>query len=1072
MYKKSIYLAIALSIIITACGDTTSFTVDETKYRLDKHCPDIQINEHDYFKSHKGELKYIETENCNPQNPICRIDDNKYDFKYNFENNICPTDFPKCIANTEPNNPGFHCEAEARKGCEKDGINYEHNDSICENETVQKGKVSTCNNGTWDTAQCETSCNSKGNGCGECVNDEEKYVNDDSNNQSICKHAKCVNGSFDFDHAAECAEHVSCKLENGERKCGDCINGAFKCDADFSNIFTCSDGEWKKTSCPDNTKCHMFGTKAECNSCTEEGQKRYDNDEKGNCIIQVCNNVNSTLEWQETDEKCPSDFSCIQNTDIKKSKCGECRNGSTQCITNENGSHIQVCENGSWIDVVEGDCSYDKTPVSCNNARNRCGECLNGTTRYENKTDDEGKLICHILLCQDGQWLDMPQDYKDYPEMACHNKVSCQIDIDNNTLRCGECLDNQSECIDGDSGGQIRECINGQWINTITCTKNKSLINCANDKECGKCQNGDIIFENETDKNPKCIKKVCKDANWIEDKTFDCNSSCDTSSQSKDEHCGECINSRKECLKINGKEGYETKTCIDGKWQAPVSCNNNSCKVQNNSTTECGECINETTKFEEDSHHICSKYLCKDGVWITDNTDKPKENVSCNETFEGYGECLNETTKCSDDKQSLIACVKGKYINSKCPADCANNKCTEVDCTGEYPKCDNGFWYECQNQKVVVSACLLGICQNESKCTECLSDQCSDKDGIGYLQKCDNGSLETETPCHNNYSCRDNACGNCQNGQKQCIPSDNGNIISICENGDWTPIENCGSNSCKSDNTCGECTDKAERCIDNNQSSILQICKNGRWEKDSICPNNASCSNSESCGDCKNGEHQCTENKNNVSVIQICEEGKWKDESSCGAYSCSSNTECGTCKNNTNKYENQIDRTCMQYNCVEGNWIKDESFSCSNSCKNTNNINIGCGDCLNYEYRPPTAWHVNSCYNGTKRSYSCFIVTIESIGDYYKCIGGSTPKCYNVTKDGITTGYLSKDKPCSSNYSCRVIGDDGGMFITECGECSERTTRCRDSLTQQTCVNGTWAFPENCENGCANDKCK
>ncbi len=867
MYKKSIYLAIALSIIITACGDTTSFTVNESEYRGE-------------ICDLSSEHAYINTVELNSKSQH---------YKYNFENNICPKDFPKCIANTEPDNPGFHCEAEARKGCEKDGINYEHNDSICMNDPDQKGIILTCNNEKWDTAHCETSCNSKGNGCGECINDDLKY---------------------------------------------------------------------------DNIK------------------------------------------------------------------------------------------------------------------------------------DEEGFLICQIMSCQNGQWKELPTDSDKYSKLACSQEVSCKTN-NNNKLECGECKENEVpqksdyKCVNSESGGQIKQCINGQWLDSKTCiNSNKEVTDCADKTECGECKNDEFYFK---DSDSICKKYLCQKAKFNVDETYSCKSSCNPDATDESNKCGICTNGHTRCTEKDGQATMET--CIEGKWRSPVSCDQYSCHDD-----KCGECQNNNEFFiENEDDAICQHKKCINGELVS-ASDNPNK-FSCNSDFTGLGKCNNKKYKDNCTDGIYKTCIRGEIKTMTCPGkpgnpgECDGNACKSTPCEETEPnRCTDGFISKCENKKLKHTPCELGICANDLQCAECLNSECKNNDdGKALLKECKDHLLKSETMME--FSCNENmdGVGKCLNGSTLCKSDGDSkpNIEYLCQNGNWKTVKNCGSLSCNIDNTaCGECSNKTIICKtdQNTDMDSEQICQNGSWNILNKCQSNEneplSCQNDSSCGECLNGNYQCIATPDDTTIKNIinkCENGTWTKIDSC-KQSCTKTTDkiqCGICNDGETKFEENVEKLCIKYECQNGIWKEIEK--CTTSCQKDNGVFTQCGECINYEnmYTKDSFIHahdtVYSCYSGELINHFC-VGKPTQFGDYYSCT--SAPKCYNDSSSGQVIGKQSDHNPCPSNNSCKVTGIDhpflqsGWYLVTECGECSERTTRCRDSLTQQTCVNGTWAFPENCKNGCANDKCK
>ncbi len=736
-------------------------------------------------------------------------------------------------------------------------------------------------------------------------------------------------------------------------------------------------------------------------------------------------------------------FYCTNQKDAQGGKKQKCafddemyEHNTTKCFVTSDASFLQTCSDGNWINQTP-------CPVGCNDAQSACSDkklsCIENDKSYEH-----GSIHCSIQqgeavvrTCSNGTWVleDKCPNGCNTPQTACSDlKKSCtynEIEYENNSTLC----------MTDASQANVQICRNGAWEITTNCPYGcNSAHSACSDKE-KSCALNSILFDHGTvrcvsDNNGSHIQ-TCQDGTW--NITSDCPNGCSatqTACSDKEKSCtnegDEYIHNTVLCFTDSHENSY-LQTCNNGTWEKSDDCDY-SCAPSRHA---CGLCRNNETKFENayDANldtSVCLSLVCKDGNWQTNDTpclNQDDESVSCAFYTNGTakcGDCLNGTQRCYDDTNGGIMqiCVAGKWTNA----------------------------FECIN------------------------------------------SLDTKVPCNETKT----ACGICKEGEYQYYNSELYRCQrQVCKNGTWISDTDYFCNGpcdpgaddyclCKdlTDPSC-PCTTGAVGCTNLHTlmtgGQLITCNDENAWVSYDFCENKNSCQGLFQCGECKDGDIKCEEEKDGkAGFIYLCQAGKWMKKSACADAACSEdNKTCGKCINGDTKYEDLPDKTCQRYNCINGQWMKGSLCPNDYSCKKPDAASepTACGNCVNYSFKQGSSTEsFYTCLNGTYTENTCSMwlgmfpsdtmikgVFLVCQNDWYDDFD-----CYNQKVDDKLIGYLrDTDEPCSaaSPLSCTITVSDE----SSCGTCLDETTRCKNESTQQTCLNGTWGFDKPCS--CQSGKC-
>ena len=345
--------------------------------------------------------------------------------------------------------------------------------------------------------------------------------------------------------------------------------------------------------------------------------------------------------------QCESGVVCRQSD--KGPVCASgCNNDQYICRDNSNKvGVIYVCKNGFYESVVSCDnsCLSDVNVQSLSAAKSHCGGCINGSIRCDNHKKQE---------CIKGVWT------------AIEGSA------------CNDCVSSETICANWDGIGYVKRCqVDETWSAESACPDDVSCD--AQGGGCGFCKNGSHVCDGET------VSKKCENGTWIQD---DCGlNSCDVTTG----ECGSCINGELKCEDdIDLKVGV-IKKCTNGVWREHSRCENGGNQFSCNAAgTDCGACLNDDTKCEEDAG-AGKEFVCSGGVWEDSKVCKDAVNdtpQSCH--GKTCGDCLNGSTKCENDEDgvgSSYVCSAGEWDGAVCENQSSCTMNPDLNVCGE---CQNG----------------------------------------------------------------------------------------------------------------------------------------------------------------------------------------------------------------------------------------------------------------------------------------------------------------------------------------------------------------------------------------------
>ena len=484
----------------------------------------------------------------------------------------------------------------------------------CEN-----GVVYTCNeSGLWGSAEnCIAtedgkygikegdfvSCNLS-NECGEC--NDGTFCFNDTNNSGY--RVTCKNGMWGSETV--CNNNYSCKSESN---CGECVNGDTECKN--GKIRTCMNGQWDEyIDCPNGADCKSDAkTCGECNN-TEKNICRDSKILLTSCVYGV---------WEQ--KSCSENQYCHVKEGDDKCELNQCTGSETKCKDYESGGKKLNCEDKHWSETP---CEIGNEAVSCG-SETECGDCLNGTIRYDEIEGD----VCVEYTCINGK----EKSYINSNGFSCKFEGSGFIGV-------GICNNNGAPKIVNNSDDicETLTCVNGDWGDPIV---NSEGYSCSKDSEGnlvnnGKCKNGTSKFEE--DSNGVCVKSNCSDGQWvIDDKVNMDGFSCKVL-DGKNIDIGECFNGK--VYKENELKKCVEYQCVGGVLLSP-EIHNVSCKTIDDKVLK-GDCLNDMYQYASSmdgdlgKNNVCNiqpgKY-CMAGIW-TDSPAKRCDN-GCFKIDEVHVEC-------------------------------------------------------------------------------------------------------------------------------------------------------------------------------------------------------------------------------------------------------------------------------------------------------------------------------------------------------------------------------------------------------------------------------------------------
>ena len=993
--KKSLMMILAVSAVCFGC------TLSEPPM-LGEPCADASYytDSAGYRKGDFGDVK------------------DKY-YKLYHEYGFCPEDYSVCATDSEGNH---YCHVE----CQSEVWVYCGPDAGCVKPKEDKaycGARGTCSSTDSESDNYQGTHCPRSSTCdnGECTCDYHTHMNDAGlcirfgfNNQhcgdwdNACKAGEiCI--VDDEQDVAECSPSSDCNLTicgSGDKQV--CINPSTSteyCGADS----TCTN----YTRCDENQICSAGECKCKKGYAEVEGK----------CVLS-CNDNQHVYDdiCEDNDEKnCGTHAKVCDTNTIEGSSIVSCTNGlcvAVECQTGyllNNGACLdkacenddKKCQNGNDGIGVEYTCSSNNwnehkcDGVSCNSQKN-CGACLENAIKCE-VVSGQSKL----KTCKLGTWA-----VENCPtgQICASDGKSC---VDKPVTQ--DCTPGTSECNPTTANaniGQQRECLsNGTWTEFTTCRNNAS---CMNRSQCGVCQNGTTLCEDDK-------LYTCSGGS----KSFSSNCPTGQVCNAAGDGCTTpCTNGTKSCTNNPTTLIGEVKTCTNGAWGAAKSCQRRvSC---NSLLTDCGDCLNGTKRCSDDNSTVqtctngsyiktetCSEsQQCVDGECVNAGTGCTDGTIQCHNNLDGVGQkqtCNNGTWSrkiaCKDNNNNPLSCA-GEGMNHDC-GSCLNGHryCAEEVPTHNYYYCNNGL-YEgriCPDNQY----CSDGKC--ESLVTDCTSDetQCEDKEGGARFRSCNAGSWGEWEDCTDSndkpVSCENiHSCGKCLNASISCNNNDTTQVGSFitCTQGNWgTKSQTCPNNySCRSDTACGDCNNNLHECNGSNRRVFCVKGNPGEQE----CPENTTCINGDCNGgdECTNGEQRCTLGR--PTVHQKCENHTWINQQTCEGSTPNCDPDLGcipSCETGMSYNGNQ----CCPNIVKNAHVAKDRNRTCHYLCNvgfypstRTLNNDLNCIAC-------ETPYSENSCCANEKYGCCDSPRTFNCDGHFGKC-------CSNITA-------------CTSSEQCSSVVD-------------------------------------------------
>ena len=369
-------------------------------------------------------------------------------------------------------------------------------------------------------------------------------------------------------------------------------------------------------------------------------------------------------------------------------------------------------------------------------------------------------------------------------------------------------------------------------------------------------------------------------------------------------------------------------------------------------------------------------------------------------------------------------------------------------------------------------------CDEETGCEGCVEDsiECEASDGSGKSRQCKNGEWG-DFECGEGYYCNKNT--------NQCEVKVSDDAVcskDLCENDaeNHGKIAKCGGGkygekifcdeknkySCESDSKCGECVNGERECT----SDGYRVCGMGKWSDEEKCKNNESCVKGK-CVECeKENDKRC----NDKGYIEICNEGKWINYKDYNSQVCSvSGLEC--------KKDEGVKSYCVsdsRFASCENGAYQEDNCKDKMKCEQGKCVGDGSGGieiCVMGRYRCNSNKELEKCI-GVKwiKVEDGKWAGLETATDqerYCACAGTTNGpdkeitnvcgKCYN---DSDEVGHVAGDGK-ASKVSCNET-------YSGYGECLNKLKECVDGK-YRICQEGAWKpLEETCKSECEEGKFK
>ena len=677
--------------------------------------------------------------------------------------------------------------------------------------------------------------------------------------------------------------------------------------------------------------------------------------------------------------------------------CG-CMDGDQYC---DDEGNAWECSMGVWIE----ECKCHCVSGECHG-----NECEPGYANCKEMIASDGSLLHYQYEWCDGGVL-RTQDCD--AGNVCSQPASCDLTtgcmtlepVAPNMMECGD------RCVDitdiHTCGGCDNDCTSATYLSEHH----------AKSAECAGGSDGTTV-------NAFCCVRECADG--YHETGADSNG-CLICTKNDCDTVGE-----KTCTNQSDGRGVVTE-CKEGFIPETRECDTSCGPTGTDGKTDCGKCINDSEKCENNSGNVGEQYKCETGTWTKKNNCEG--NASCTATEPKIcGECQNNTHKCTTNSDLtqpdyLENCEGGGYTHGTVCTTTVQNAVaackTEEECGGY--RCKNGY-------------------------TQC-GDSCVDtKNDVNHCGGC--------SPCELQAGAESMTC-------------DNGTCkIQTCDSSHYEYIRPDGEKECLT-----RCTTGENRCVNSSTgTAIIYTCNDvtGQFDVDTSCT--GSCTSGGGCGVCKNDESRCTDQSNHVGSREICSQGAWGTSTDCSysskPVSCNPDGKnCGTCLIGDVVYS-ESDNKCVGQTCTDG--INKSSSNCTDSWdyfNGTSNVSsssqqVSCNS---------TVTSCGECYNGNIRCLDKNILQTCVKGSY-----STTQDCRTITDSG--TGYCEPDPSSpSTNAECKVscasdqVLNGHTCCKAEYGRIYNQIDNCLDFScdTTITHLEGGTCVPNECTNGeedCANNR--
>ena len=773
----------------------------------------------------------------------------------------------------------------------------------------QKDQCSECKNYLLDNV-CVDNCPSSG---------YYSYLKD--NSISICK-------SCETEYCKSCSSDGSL--------CNECAEIMFLLDGKCME--SCSEGNYpngkKCEKCMDS--CIKCSSSNNCDSCDSTKKKyRFKSNELFTCQS-LSSGMYVNLETF-TIEKCMSNcLECTSNSTCKtpekgyvfyektgqiyKNKCPDgsyactdkknCLTCSNNCLLCSSLELCSACKEGFVLDNSKK-CT-NKCPEQFSNYSGICYQCPNNSVSCIFEKNSNGKIIAQaISQCKPGFYLQA--------KLTCVKDCPAQYYKSDSSMTCSNCLENCETCI--------------------------------NQTICSNCIANFFLIPNQK----ACISKK------------ECDSYVGWFSNEESSICKECtLSNCHDCLDLENcktcEEGFLLynshceKKCPDGFFNDSnrcTPCKITGCKDCSTNSSLCDKCLLKNVLSEDQTMCVSQ---CENGFVADSNGEKCiKCGLNCDQ-------CANELYNftCIVPSKNFFLLPPSLIGISECPESyfsdenricyscscqclrCSNlNTCSKCNVSSEYyldqrkSECvsanniDSGYYID-KDSGYIVKCNILNCktCLSSTECDFCDENYFWDPNSQVCSTQCSKGSgkkmaKNKQNKCEN---CQIEKCQICDTSQRICDVCVNGYML---VDGKFTCERQCPNGYYKAKkNSCFQC---AEGCHTCSNSINCQICESNFYFFEGKCikflnPNNKTIEDYiERCDICLVENYPCPEKTYKNESEFACH----RCDQSC--IQCKNGAECMECGPNRTLEDGFCYKICPNFTYL--NKSSNQCFKCQNFCK-------------------------------------------------------------------------------------------------------------------------------------------